>query len=409
MNAEQAASPTATAAAPTIVTGKQPPACTFPLAQITKVESQPEIYTFSEPQVVLTAPKENFYHIAEWLPDNQQVLMTEELRNVVIQNDTNLQETINLYNPETGQAKIYAIRPATNGAPPSWQTGLKAVVYPVMNYYDIDRKANIYKLARQIWISYGNPDTAQILADNLPQLFVTFKPGGSEMFYVSDKKIIKLDQSLKKLTSASFDFDEWDYGKERRDKNPVYYYMAWQPGTSLIFLYSDGFMGGGGYTFILDADSGRVCELDLGGWATMGRWSSDGRYLAIGRATDSHPADLTLLDSITGELITLDIPPQGVDGKFYISDFLWAPDNHHLLTLGNVYLFQNNKDGSFQEQGLYLVDFSGRNSYIRAYDGTMPPQDNNWAWSPDGSKVLVRCPTHEVDRLCLISVRQPNQ
>src|SRR5215216_1142776 len=33
---------------------KQPPACTFPLAEITTEESTPEEYTFSEPQVVLT-------------------------------------------------------------------------------------------------------------------------------------------------------------------------------------------------------------------------------------------------------------------------------------------------------------------------------------------------------------------
>jgi hypothetical protein len=44
---------------------KQPPACTFPLAETTTEESMPEEYTFSEPQVVLTAAEGNIYHIVE--------------------------------------------------------------------------------------------------------------------------------------------------------------------------------------------------------------------------------------------------------------------------------------------------------------------------------------------------------
>ena len=52
-------------AAPIVANGQEPPPCTFPLAQITTTESAPESYTFSEPKVVLTAPKGNFYHIIQ--------------------------------------------------------------------------------------------------------------------------------------------------------------------------------------------------------------------------------------------------------------------------------------------------------------------------------------------------------
>jgi hypothetical protein len=62
---------------------KQPSACTFPLAQIPTEEYVPEEYIFSQPQVVLTAPAGNPYDIVEWLPNNQQVLMTEGLINAM--------------------------------------------------------------------------------------------------------------------------------------------------------------------------------------------------------------------------------------------------------------------------------------------------------------------------------------
>jgi dipeptidyl aminopeptidase/acylaminoacyl peptidase len=293
---------------------------------------------------------------------------------------------------------------------PSWQPELNAVVYPIKNFHDINGKTLTFKLTLQIGVSYGNPDTAQLLEDNLPELSVVFKPGGDEMVYLSSKKIFKLDKSLKKLPPISFDFAEWDYAKEQRGKNPLLYSAAWQPRTSIIFLYGVG-KDGGGYTFILNADTGQVCELNLGeGWVQMGRWSPDGRYLAVARFTDSHPTVFTLLDSITGDVITLDSPPQGVEGKFYTGDFIWAPDSHHLLAYGRVYLSQNNAlVGDAQNLGLYLVDISNKNTYVGAYEGLISSRDYNWAWSPDGSKILIRCPIQAVDRICLISVNQTGQ
>jgi hypothetical protein len=126
---------------------KQPPACTFPLAEITAPEAAtPENYTFSEPQVVLTAPQGNTYNLAEWLPDNQQVLITEDLRNVDRGNDKSLQQSISLYNPETGEAKIIAFRGSTD-APPSWLPDLNAVAYPSFTITDINRKAFTYNFS----------------------------------------------------------------------------------------------------------------------------------------------------------------------------------------------------------------------------------------------------------------------
>jgi Tol biopolymer transport system component len=396
---------------PTATSTLQPPQCTFPLAQTTDAESTPQNYTFSEPQVVLTSPQGNYYGVAEWLPDNQQVLITEALRNnFVPQNDNYPQQSISLYNPETGEMKLYAIRTETGGTP-SWEPDLNAVVYPVANFYQLDRKNHIAKFTRQIWVSYGNPDTAQMLDDNLLQFSIAIKPDGSEIIYLSDKKISKLDKSLKELPPIPIDPTQWDYASERRDNQPVSYNMAWQPGTDLVFLYSDGATKGGGYTFILNANTGQICELNLGGWAAKAHWSSDGRYLAFVRATEYFfplkATDLTLLDTTMGNLITLVVTPQEMEGRHYVDDFVWAPDNCHLLAIGSVSLFKNNE----HENGLYLVDFmSGQSAHVASeYKSSLSPQDDNLAWSPDGSKLLIRCPLDAADQICLISVQRTGQ
>lgn len=401
-----------------VLQSKQPPTCTFPLAQITIAESTPVEYLFSEPVVVLTAPLGNSYNVTGWLPDNQQILITENLRNnYVSTNDNAPQQSISLYNLETGESRVYAIRTEIN-EPPIWQPDINGVVYSAMNYTSIDKKNAAYKFTRQLWVSYGDPDTAQLLADNLPQLPFAIKPGGSEIMYLSGKQISKLDKSLKKLPSGSFDSSQWDYAKSRRSDKPVSYNMAWQPRTSLIFLYSRGGGSlGGGYTFVLDTANGYICELNLGGWADRALWSSDGRYLAIARPTSytglSDSVDLVVLDSVTGILRTIDVVSRDVEGKHYVTDFTWAPDNYHLLVLENVPSTYDPHRYETVHHELYLVDSISHESIhlfpeYKSFIGGGAPW-SSFAWSPDGSKLLVRCPVPRVpvgiDRFCLIPVQ----
>ena len=190
--------------------------------------------------------------------------------------------------------------------------------------------------------------------------------------------------------------------------------MAWQPGSSLIFLYSNGGLGHlGGYTFILDARTGRVCELNLGGWALRARWSSDGRSLAVICATEYtfpiHTSDLTVLDSITGNLIHLAIPQDPAGEQPYVQDFTWAPDNRHLLALIDPRPSRNSLPNADVHHDLYLVDFvSGQTTQLfpdyQSFVANGTPW-NNLAWSPGGSRLLIRCASSAADRICLISVR----
>jgi Tol biopolymer transport system component len=398
---------------PTATSTLTPPQCTFPLAQITTEESMPERYTFSEPQVLLTAPVK-IYNIIEWLPNNQQVLITvDQYSTREKENDKFLRQSIELYDPETNASQVYAIRHYVE-EPPSWQPVSNAVVYPEMNFMGIDENTRNRKFTRQVWVSYGNPNSSQMLADNLPQFPVVVKPDGSETVYLSDKRISKRDGSLSALSSVPFDLIQWNYRQAGSDEFPVPYKMAWQPGTSLIFLYSNGGMEkGGGYTFILDSNTGRICELNLGGWAVKARWSSDGHYLAIIRAEISafpvNLIDIVVLDTATGNLYTAGVTPQEMEGKHFVDDFIWAPDNRHLLAVASIIPFQGNRQEGIS--GIYLVDFVSAKSdrLLPAYTFYASMGDNNLAWSPDGSKLLIRCPTMKEERVCFVSVQRMGQ
>jgi hypothetical protein len=400
---------------------KQPPACTFPLAEIKTEESTPEEYIFSEPQVVLTAPEGNPLNVAQWLPDNQQVLVTEELDDQYIDNTNTVpQQSISLYDLNTGASKVYAMRNTTDETP-VWQMELNGMVYSDLNYTHLDKSKGVRIFTRQLRISYGDPDFTQLLSDKLQLPFVS-EPSKNEILYFSDKQISKLDKSLEKLSSVSFDLNQWDYARERRNDRPVSYQMAWQPGTSLIFLYSGGgYSLQGSYAFVLDTSNGHICELDFGGpvdWTA--RWSSDGRYLAFARAASytgfSDTVDLTVLDSITGDLHTIDVVSPDVKRQHFVTDLTWTPDNLHLLVFVNIPAPRGSGVETTHHE-LYFVDFTtGKSTLLfpefKSFFAEGIPGSNNFVWSPDGSKLLARCSIVQgngTSRFCLIAIQRTEQ
>jgi Tol biopolymer transport system component len=384
---------------PTATSTLQPPACSFPLANVKYLESKPEEYTFSEPQVVLTAPEGNPLNVAGWLPDNQQILMTEELRNQYVEsNDTAIQETISLYNLDTGESKLYATR--NTGGSLVWLPDTNGVVYSSANYTHIDKEHGDYKYTRQLRVSYGDPDATQLLADNLTQKPLV-KPDGSEILYLSGKQVSKLNKSLKKLPSVSFDPAQWDYAKVKKNNEPISYGMAWQPGTSLVFLNG----GGGDYTFILDTATGYVCELNLGEGTGRAYWSPDGRYLAIAKLPG-----VVILDSMTGNLRTVGATLPDAEGNHYVGDFTWTPDSLHLLAFVNIPSHYDVNRFETHYYDLYLIDLaSDQSTHLFPEFKSFNGRQNNFVWSPNGSRLLVPCPVIKyvggTDRYCLINIQ----
>ncbi len=150
------------------------PICTFPLQQTVMVESPPEKYTFAEPKVVFTDELQP--EIVDWLPDSQNVIV---MPITLIDLGLNgYQQTIELFNPETQKTKVFAIRREGEGMP-AWNPDLKAIVYPDTKIIGTDIK-NV-QFFSQLRISYGNPDTTQLLADDLLAHSITVKRGLSSL------------------------------------------------------------------------------------------------------------------------------------------------------------------------------------------------------------------------------------
>ena len=387
---------------------KQPPTCNFPLAQITTEESVPPSYTFSEPQIVLTSSYP--IDIVEWLPDNQRVLVTQYIPNAN-------QQSIELFSPQTGERDVYAIRTRID-EPPSWLPESNAVIYPAMNIISIDKVKNRYDFTRQVRLSIGDFENTQLVADNLLHFYIAVKPDRNQIVYLTEKQLAKGNASLETQQLVAFDSTQWEY---RRDIfPPPVYKMTWRPGTSQVVLYSNGDTGG--YTFLLDTDTGKVCEIDLGnegdksGWAELTRWSPDGRYLAIIRSWGTLPitfSDLGILDTVTGNLYTIQIAQGENLSRQFVEDIAWAPDNNHLVAIGSIFPLSGNgtNNQGDKQTGLYLIDVvSGQNiHFLPDYEFSAGWPGTNLSWSSDGSQLIVRCPTPEEERLCLITVQRSDK
>jgi Tol biopolymer transport system component len=387
---------------PVVATGKEPPACSFPLAQTRIMVSQSETYTFSKPQVVLTVKQP--IHVYQWLPDNQRALIGEE---------TNPGESVAIFNTQTGKIQVFGSRGSASDGPPAWVTSLNAVIYP--------RTA---VTGSQLMISRGDPANIQLLDElkstsNTPRFFAGVKPDGSQLIYLggSDKQLHNRNISqgaLGAVQSHPFDISQWTY----RNPAPVFR-MAWRPGSTQVFLYSNEF---GNYTFLLDVNTGQVCELNLFGkedpndwrksWVMTGHWSPNGRFLAVVRTKGGLPidfSDLLVLDTVTGKLYQTDATkfgPSDLDpqGKHFISDVAWAPDNQHLAVIGRVDPSSGGKSTSAIDK-LFLLDLlTGKSVQVSSAE-LGPNIETNLLWSSDGSKLIAKCPSG----LCLLSVQKSVQ
>jgi len=399
---------------PSLPAGKQPPPCTFPLAQTSTDESIPRKYTFSKPEVVLSA--DAAIGVVEWLPDSQWALITQDIR------DSN-QQLITLFNPATGASQVYAKRTRI-AFPPVWMEGLNAVIYPDVEIIKVTPRNNALPLVefrRQLWMSQGDPKNATPIEDvllnanALSYISLSVDPGSHNILYLlpDEKKFIKQNERLENKQAFVFNLAQWEYRSIKRDF-PTPYSIVWRPNTTQIFLYTLGDVGG--YTFLLDIASGQLCEMDFGGWAGIARWSPNGRYLAIIRAQEPLPinsSDLTVLDTTTGKQYTMNITPPEIEGRHAVLDIAWGPDNHHLLAIGYISPFPHHgpiKDEN-KYSGLHLVNFqTGHNIHVfPEYKFFADWWGKNIVWSQDGSQVLIRCPIKGTDRLCRISVQQVSQ
>lgn len=391
------------AAAEPTATYVKPPLCQFGGGPMPEA-SGPTLddYVFSEPQVVLTSTGN--IDLVEWLPDNQRILTTHDIPNKI-------EQPIELFNPQTGETQVIAVRKYNlPHMPPVWLQALNAVAYLDLNIPDINTP-NVF--TRQLWISRGDPQAAQMVADGLSSFYLAGSLGGSQIAYLSNKQLALRDASSGVSRAIDFDPSQWLLSNDDSPWLNASYEMAWQPGASQIAFYTDA--DGGSFFFLADSDTGELCEVNLGGWAAVARWSQDGRYLAAARVHGpvggASSSDLAVLDTVTGVLYTMTVTPPEMEGQHYVNDIAWAPDSRHLAVIGAVYASPgsgSSPDYDFRKhRGLYLVDFIlGQKALVQStylYGGGV--SGTNLAWSPDGSQLVAACPSGVEERLCLISVQ----
>lgn len=412
-NPTQTYAVTPTAIQPTATLASEinsPPTCTFPLEQTVTTETFPDNYAFDEPKVVFANELQS--DIVDWLPDSQNAIIL--LTNYIDSDLNGYQQTIELLNPEAQETQVYAIRREGEGIP-AWNPGLKAIVYPDTKVVSTDIK-NV-QFVSQLRISYGNPNTTQLIADDLLARSITVKPDGSQIVYhKNDKELVNtffsrmvFDDSLQteKLLPVNF---------AQNELYPFSVYDAvWRLGTSQMLFYSS--VTSTDQTIFFDVNNGQSCTISFNGWVYFARWSPNGRYLAVIKSTSSHRANwaeynLSVLDGITGNLYEIDSTKVGpIEMKnccrHIIGDFSWAPDNRHLIVTGTAGLTGTTTYVPVIK--LYLVDFlSGDvNDIFPSYEFN----NTGWwgtglAWSPDGFKILTNCPTEKQKGQCLIAVKK---
>ncbi len=74
----------------------------------------------------------------------------------------------------------------------------------------------------------------------------------------------------------------------------------------------------------------------MDGWAGVARWSPDGRYLAMVKTWGSLPVkstNIAVLDMETGKINSFPVILDMKETQL-ISDIAWAPDNRHLVIIG---------------------------------------------------------------------------
>ena len=381
--------PTAAPAA----TGKRPPACTFPLADIKPVESQPKTYIFSEPRIVLAS--QIAIGIASWLPDSERLLITRQS-----QNGRQIIETINYH---TGETKIYAEREGENGKP-IWLSELDAIAYAtaVQDHYEL-------------WISDGGIQekrNAMIVGDVSGWSLAT---DGKELVYFSPA-IGEIPQIWNLITNSvqesRVDLSMWEYPKLQNDVLPLAKGMTFsttlQPNGTNVAFY------GRGWFFLLDKKASQVCEVDLEQYAVLSvlraAWSPNGRYIAM--IVTPNPAGELVSSS---NILVLDL----YSGKTYrpmlespvVRDIAWADDSQYLA--GLVADPVEFKQGSPRSK-IYLIHIFGdvvaKEISTQLYGGGAT---NGWllAWSPNGKSIAVKCPswiemepTIDDDHICIIEV-----
>ena len=381
---------TPTAVSP-MLKGKRPPKCVFSLPSFTHrpeppaSSPSPEALTFSEPQVVLTHT--SAIGIAGWLPDGQRLLITKELPG------TNRQ-AIEIFNTRTREEFVYAERHSLT-SPPVWLASQESVGFVESTL----EKGDALRL------SHNREGPVETLRTHLASSYLAVDSTGEKVaFLLQDQGARPAVMDLLGRGVQLFNV-ELPLSSIRTFES--IYHAAWRPRGNEIAFYNDSGL------YLLDTVSGQACEVALGlaglgergpRWAYLAKWSPNGRYLAMITTSGRFPlefSELTILDTVTGDLHTVQPERHLHSGKYYVLDIDWAPDSTTIaarvavaMKEGVVYdgLYVMSTRGAQQERQLPELTFTGASAGL------------SLSWSPNGKYLALNCPTSNEGQLCQIAV-----
>lgn len=376
------------------------PACTFPGSAPPAIKPL-SAYNFSEPQVVIThtAPM----GIAEWLPDNQTLLITL----AEVNHNFN---SIDTFNTQTRILKTYAQHIYVVGGP-LWVPTLGAVIY-------VDGANSIMELR----VSTDNSAQTRLIANDPFGYSLTLSPDGHRFAFTfpwnGATKPYIWDADNNSVQAVPIDLARWRYAKYpniNATLRPAPFNLAWRPDNTKIAFFS------GLWLFLWDTGDGTACQIDLGTRLMEPRmvgkteWSPDGRYLAIRTYVAELGAEtadeLAVLDMQTGELKLIRLPLPRINNRAPVMQtFAWTPDSQNITVLGRVDMV----NGLGTMMGLHLLNVvsSEFQRVLPARIFEIPGDGQELAWSPNGDKLAIQCDASTPDyrdfvedRICLLAVQ----
>jgi hypothetical protein len=372
---------TTPASATAVPTAPPPPICDFkpPVEQFLALSETTQFE--SSDFRVLHLEQEMFgFGIANWLPDNQRLLVTTGDASV---------GTISTINIVNGEIQHFADR-IDIASQPVWLENEEAVMF-----IDVTERGWEAKLSRggnkSIETMQTNLASAHLSLNPELQEVTTLLPNMPPVSLASTGEVNQLFDKEPQIGLSSIPLSSDDA-----------YKLAWSSDGRWLAQYGlNGF-------FLFDMDTKHPCLLDLGSvaergdrWGIHAQWSSDNRYLGIITAVN-YPGqlvsstELTVVDFQTG-LIDV-FTPNSANGFWH--DFAWSPYDHGMVAKIAV----EQKDGVVLD-GLYFVDISNASSTrllpeTTFYAGII---GQGLSWSPNGKLIAITCPNGP---LCLLNVIQ---
>ena len=320
------------------------------------------------------------FGIANWLPDNQRLLVTT--------GDASF-GTISTINSTNGEIQHFADR-IDIPSQPVWLENEKAVMF-----IDVAEEGWEAKLSR------GENDSVETVQTNLasahlslnPELqeATTLLPGMPPVSLISTGEIKQLFDEKSQIGLSSIPFSSDDA-----------YKFAWSSNGRWLAQYSiHGFL-------LSDMETKHTCLLDLGNvaeqgnrWGIDAQWSSDNRYLGIITAVN-YPGqlvsstELTIVDFQNG-LIQV-FKHNASNGSWH--DFVWSPYDHGIVA--KIAVAQ--RDNVLLD-GLFFIDVANTSSSRLLPDTTFYAGiiGQGLSWSPNGKLIALTCPNGP---LCLLDVNQ---